>query len=189
MELKNYYSKSWDYKTYFDFVFSMTKETTDKYAQYYPINYKRMERLNSTLVIPDQIQNKINQLKPLTYLVLSEGWCGDCAQIIPVLAKMTEVSKNIELKILIAAQNNELLEKYPTNNSLSVPVVIGMDKETNQEKFVWGARPKFGLELLKKYKSDKNYTKDEFQKDLQMAYNKDKGITIMNELIALHYEI
>ncbi len=189
MVLEEYIDKAIDYNSYFAFVERQIKESNDEYTEYYALNFKRMERLNKSLTIFKEQKEKLNQLQPLTYLVLTEAWCGDCAQIIPVLAKMQEASININLKILIASQNEELLDRYLINNSRSIPVVIGTNKETFKEKFRWGARPSFGNELLKKYKSDENYTKEIFQKDLQMAYNKDKGITVINELIKLHNEI
>ena len=187
--MKKYINAAINYDSYCGYVENQAENSTDKYAEYFPINYQRMERLNKNLSIPDSLKAKINQLTPLYYLILSEGWCGDCAQIVPILAKMEKASKNIELKILIAEENLELLDKYLINNSRSVPLVLGINKENFKVEFKWGARPLFGLELLKKYKSDENYSKDMFQKDLQIAYNKDKGIKTINELIALHYEI
>lgn len=189
MDLADYIKKATDYKSYTSYVENQVTNSSDIHSEYYPINLKRMERLNKTLTVPIEIEEKLNQLKPLQYLVLVEGWCGDCAQILPVLAKMEQVTKNIELKILVADEFPELLDKHMINNARSVPVLIGVDKEYSQTVFIWGSRPFFGNELLKKYKLDKNYTKDQFNIDLQNAYNKDKGITIMNEIIKLHNEI
>ena len=72
---------------------------------------------------------------------------------------------------------------FLTNGAKSIPIVIFLDEENNV-LFHWGPRPEYGNVLLKKHKENpENYPKEEFQKDLQTAYNKDKGFAIIEEIL------
>lgn len=50
----------------------------------------------------------------------------------------------------------------------------------------WGPRPKYGLELLKKFKKNPEiYSKDEFYNDLQVYYAKNRGKDAIDEILEL----
>ena len=60
-----------------------------------------MNRLDKTIQLSDEVIKKLKNFDTnYIWLVLSEGWCGDAAQIVPVIHKMAEVSDKIELKLL-----------------------------------------------------------------------------------------
>src|SRR5215217_2298139 len=65
-----------------------------------------------------------------TRLVISEGWCGDAAQILPILNKMALASdKKIDLRIVLRDENDELMSQYLTNGGKAIPKVIVICKE------------------------------------------------------------
>lgn len=69
-----------------------------------------MDRLDKTLKILEETQSSINNLKNnFTFLVIAEGWCGDAAQIVPVLNKITESSPKLNMKIVLRDENEELI--------------------------------------------------------------------------------
>jgi len=50
----------------------------------------------------------------------------------------------------------------------------------------WGPRPKYGYELLMKYKADPEaYPKDMFYNDLQIYYAKNRGKDAVQEILDL----
>jgi hypothetical protein len=52
------------------------------------------------------------------WIVISEGWCGDAAQLLPVFDKMAEQSEGkIELRIVLRDENEELMSHFLTNKS------------------------------------------------------------------------
>ena len=64
---------------------------TEALAQYTLLNDSRMRRLDKTTKIPDSVQNKLQNLKSnQIWLVLTESWCGDAAQSMPVMNKFAE---------------------------------------------------------------------------------------------------
>ena len=86
-------------------------EQSEDLLNYSALNETRMHRLDKTIVISDENITLLQSLKNnYIWLVLSEGWCGDAAQILPVLNKMALASSGkIELKIVLRDENEELI--------------------------------------------------------------------------------
>ena len=144
---------------------------------YSMLNDKRMDRLDKTIKVSEETQKDINNIKnKVTLLVLAESWCGDAAQIVPIINKIAEGSSKIDLKIVLRDENPELMNQFLTNGSQSIPKVIILDTE-NKVINSWGPRPSIATKMVLDYK-DKNGSIDaEFKKNLQIWYNKDKGIS------------
>jgi len=144
-----------------------------------------MKRLDHTVEVIPELKEYVQRISaPQTWLVITEGWCGDAAQIIPVLNKVAELNKNIQLKFLLRDENLELMDKYLTNGrSRSIPKIIVLD-ENNEELFNFGPRPKELQELFYQMKAnaiDNNSIKEEMHR----WYAKDKTITTQYEIFKL----
>lgn len=153
------------------------------YAKYYSINIKRIERLDKTFFLTDEQKERLNQFNSdFKLLIISEGWCGDAAQVMPVVnVMMNEIG--VEQKIVFRDENPELMDAYLTDGAKSIPILIGVNPQ-GKELFRFGPRPQYGMELLKKHKENpKEYTDEQFHQDLQVWYNQDKGKSIFEELI------
>jgi len=124
---------------------STGKNQTDELTNYSKLNDKRMDRLDKTLGISKETQTSLNQLKDgYTFLVIAEGWCGDAAQVLPVLNKIAEASSKIDLKVVCRDENEPLMEAFLTNGSKSIPKIIIVDKNQNVINS-WGPRPSIAL--------------------------------------------
>jgi hypothetical protein len=130
-----------------------TGETqTDDFLNYSKLNDKRMDRLDKTLKISEETKNSINNLKNnFTFLVIAEGWCGDAAQILPILNKIAESSSKIDLKIVLRDENEELMNRFLTNGSQSIPKIIIVDSN-NEVINSWGPRPSIPAKMVLDYK-------------------------------------
>lgn len=160
-------------------------EQSEYILNYSILNDKRMDRLDKTIQLSENTKNTLNQLdKEVTMLVISEGWCGDAAQILPVLNKMAEATSKITLKIVFRDENPELMDKYLTNGGKSIPIVL-MINEENKALSSWGPRPSIAAKMVLDYKEKHGIIDEDFKKDLQIWYNKDKGNTIQQDIIAL----
>src|SRR5690606_33724710 len=74
-------------------------------------------------------------------LVLSEDWCGDAANSIPVLARLAELAPNLELRLLSRDENPDLMDAHLTNGTArAIPVVMLLDEDF-VERGWWGSRP------------------------------------------------
>jgi hypothetical protein len=165
-------------------------EQSEAYVNYSNLNETRMNRLDKTIQVLDDNANKLKSLKgEYIWLVLSEGWCGDSAQVLPIINKMAEVSKNIELKIVFRDENEELMSHFLTNNNRSIPKLIIIDKVTGSILNSWGPRPIGAAQFMKDYKAEHGLIDEKAKSDLQMWYLHDKGISTQNEIIALMTEI
>ncbi len=155
-------------------------------ANYSKLTYARIKRLDKTLKIEDSITEKVkNVVKPVTWIVLTESWCGDAGQTIPVINKVAELNPNIELKLLLRDDNDELMSEFLTNGGKSIPKLIAYDSESKTVLNTWGPRPSEATKLVNDYKEAHGKLTPEFKQDLQLWYNKDKGKNTAEDLLKL----
>jgi hypothetical protein len=121
----------------------------------------------------------------LIWLVLTEGWCGDAAQTVPIMAKMAGESLNIELKLIFRDENLDIMDEFLTDGGRSIPKLIVLNKETLEVLENWGPRPVEAQELFWKAKNSPDFDYPEVQKALQLWYAKDKTLSTQKELTAL----
>ncbi|MGI9526423.1 MAG: thioredoxin family protein [Weeksellaceae bacterium] len=183
MNLQTYVDKGINFKSYeADIQKVIDSDRNEALDMYYALNLKRMRRLQLKIELNQAQREKLEKLtKNITLLVITEGWCGDAAQIIPMIQLIVDASDKIQEKIVYRDHNPELINEYLTNGAQSIPIIVGVDDQ-GEPLFRWGPRPAFGTILLKKYK-DGEMSKDDFAISLQKEYNKDKGQSIINELI------
>ena len=149
------------------------------------LNDRRMKRLDKTTKLSEETLAKVKDVKaPQTWLVLTEGWCGDAAQNLPVIHKIAEENPNIDLKIVLRDENLELMDEFLTNGGRSIPKMIVLDDSKNV-KSSWGPRPTIATKMVKDYKEANGSLDAEFKKDLQVWYNKDKGNNVQEDVVAL----
>lgn len=162
------------------------KEQTDVRINFTRLNASRMKRLDKTIVLTE---TEINAFKKTsekqTWLILIESWCADGAQTIPVLNKIAEAVPSIDLKIVLRDENIELMNQFLTNGTQSIPKLI-ITNPHNQVLHVWGPRSKAATELVTAYKKEHGEIDDIAKKNLQIWYNKDKGKSIIKDLLELH---
>lgn len=164
---------------------STGNEQSEDLLNYSTLNDKRMDRLDKTLKISEETTNALNKLKDnFSLLVLAEGWCGDAAQIIPVLNKIANITSKIELKIVGRDENEALMNEFLTNGGKAIPKVILVNSK-NEVLNSWGPRPSIATSMVNDYKAANGGLDAEFKKDLQMWYNKDKGNNTQQDIVAL----
>lgn len=190
MTLLEYIKNGYTYDNYIERIEDELEEQIElddpkNYVQYYAINLQRMRRVYKTFKYnPVESQRVKNTKTDIKFLVISEGWCGDASQIVPVVDRLAADLK-IEIKYIFRDNNLDLMENYKTNGALSIPIIIGVTPE-GEEAFRFGPRPAKGMEFLAKYKKDPDkYSKDDFHEDLQRFYNENHGQDIINEILDL----
>jgi hypothetical protein len=184
--------KAIDYNTYFDQIkqFSELKKTSgpeqsQSRIEFTALNYQRMKRLNKTISISEDAKKLLNNAQTKqTWLVITEAWCGDSAQAIPVLNKIAEHSTAIDLKLVYRDEQPELMDIFLTNGGKSIPKLIALSQE-NDVLFSWGPRPSIASQMVNEYKEKNGMLSPEFKQELQLWYTKDKGQNIVVDLISL----
>ncbi len=182
-------------KTYFEYktlVLDLIKEgkstgvnQNEDLLNYTRLNDKRMKRLDKQTILSELAKEEINSIdKDFTWLVLTESWCGDAAQTLPVLNKFSEVNPNIDLKVVLRDENEELMNQFLTNGSKSIPKLIVIDND-NKVVGSWGPRSKVATKMVMAYKEKHGKLDAAFKKDLQIWYHEDKGVNIEKDIVEL----
>lgn len=155
--------------------FSDYLETVEKHEDLWRGIYDRTQTPQTDIDAAQQI--------PGTWhlLALSEDWCGDAANILPVVARLTESLSNVDLRVLPRDENLDLMDAHLTNGkSRSIPVIMILD-DNFVERAWWGPRPSQIQEWVMtegmKMEPGPRY------KQTRMFYARDKGRMILNELV------
>jgi hypothetical protein len=160
-------------------------EQSEALTDYSLLNDRRMKRLDKTLKLSEVTLQEFQKITiPQTWLVLTEGWCGDAAQNLPVLNKIAATSDKIDLKIILRDDNLPLMDLFLTNGGRSIPKLIALDKDNNVLNS-WGPRPDTAAKMVTDYKEKKGVLDSQFKEELQVWYNKDKGQSVQEDLIRL----
>ncbi len=65
-------------------------------------------------------------------LVLAAGWCGDCAQQVPILEHLARASAAVRLRVLERDLHPELRDRLTINGGQRVPVVVFLSEDWQQ---------------------------------------------------------
>lgn len=150
------------------------------------LNNQRMKRLDKQTKLNKETLNKTQKInKDFTWLVLTESWCGDAAQTLPVINKFAEANERIDLKVVLRDENEELMNKFLTNGSKSIPKLIVVDNSSKEVVGSWGPRSLKATKLVQDYKQKYGKVDAKLKTDLQNWYNEDKGFHIEMEMVEL----
>jgi hypothetical protein len=176
-----------DYRDHIDELLAQGKVTgpqqSESLAEYTKLNVARMKRIDKTIEVLPEVEHVIKSIeKPQTWIVITEGWCGDAAQIVPVFNALAKLNDKINLQLVLRDDNLELMDQYLTDGkSRSIPKLIVAEADTLQEIFNWGARPKVLQDKVDEMKAN-NVSFDEIKEMLHGWYAKDKTFSTQKEL-------
>jgi hypothetical protein len=185
--------KSYTYTEYRNYITTLFKEgkatgneQSEALLHYTELNEARMNRLEKTISITEGNSQKLQRLqREYLWLVISEGWCGDSAQILPVIYKMATLSTTIELKMVFRDDNEALMNLFLTNGTKSIPKLIILDKNTIEVLAEFGPRPQEAKQLILDYKAQHGVVDDKGKTALHMWYLHDKGLSTQKEIMNL----
>jgi len=191
--IKSALEKSYTYSEYRTFVsklISEGKSTGNEQSadllHYSELNEVRMNRLEKTLKMDAEILASLQKINSKqTWLVIAEGWCGDVAQILPILNKMALESNKIDLRIVFRDLNDDVMNHFLTNGARAIPKLIIVDKASGKVCNHWGPRPKGASDLIKNYKEKFGIVDEEAKSQLKLWYLKDKGFSTQNEVVEM----
>lgn len=114
-------------------------------------------------------------------LVLAEDWCGDASNTVPVLARLADAVPELELRVLRRDEHPEVMDRYLTNGSRSIPVVIALNEEFGEVGH-WGPRP---TELQSWVLTNRQtIPKSELYPQVRRWYARDRGESTLREVLA-----
>jgi hypothetical protein len=158
---------------------------SEELTEYSKLNEHRMNRWDKHFQPEQNVIDALSAYKGYTWLVITEGWCGDSAQTLPLIARLAHEA-GITLRIVLRDDNLWLMDQYLTNGGRSVPVLICLD-EKGHEVFKWGPRPAKVQEvfLSMKNSTDPEYSYDQIKEAIHLLYARDKGQSLQEDFLAL----
>jgi len=159
---------------------------TESLINYTRLNNQRMTRLTKTTKLDEVTEKALASItRPQTWLIITESWCGDAAQVVPLLQKMADASDQIDTRFVLRDENLELMDQFLFRGGRSIPKLILLD-EHHEVLGSWGPRPQDAQMLFDNWKKEETprpYA--EFSVELQKWYLKDKGQSTFTEVMEM----
>ena len=147
---------------------------TPELLAYSMLNEKRMDRI----LKHGTIETTTTDAKVKKLMLITEGWCGDSAQISPYLYLWsTKLGK--EVRVVLRDEHPACMDLFLTNGTHSIPIVVFLNEE-DEVLAQWGPRPKALIQLIKGWK-EQGMTKEEFNPLIHKWYADDKGLSCVQE--------
>jgi thioredoxin-like negative regulator of GroEL len=158
-------------------------DNSEAMLHYTKMNNQRMNRVEKTTELLPELLSIIENLKGNYHLlVISEGWCGDAAQILPVIQKIAVAARErFTLKMVWRDQQPELMNQHLTNGGKAIPTLLVLNEQNELVLPKWGPRPAVLQQLLAEWKKEEVDYAITAEK-LHSWYAKDKTITTQLEL-------
>ncbi|MFT5010193.1 MAG: hypothetical protein ACI888_000633 [Flavobacteriales bacterium] len=162
-------------------------QDNEEFFAYSKLGLTRTLRIFKTIKLSPEISLKVkSRANNQTWLLITESWCGDASQTVPIIAKLASLNAQVELKIVLRDSNKGLMEHYLTNGAESIPILAILDKNL-EETGRWGPRPEPAKKKVLAYKNleEPKPPYSELSTELQKWYNKDKGALTQTELLEI----
>lgn len=158
---------------------------SEAYINYTRMAQKRMKKWDKIGKLLPELQEKITMIqKPMTWLVITEAWCGDAGQSLPFMNKMAQLNEQIDLKLVIRDEYLELIDQFLTNGARSIPKLIALNHDLNVIGN-WGPRPEPIQNEFIENKTTQKMTGKEFSEYMHLWYAKDKGLSMQLEFLSI----
>jgi thioredoxin family protein len=157
--------------------------TFDAYAAAAQKNADFWRAVHRTAPVPDDLVRRGHALTGTwRLLVLSEDWCGDAVNTVPIIARFAEQIPHLDLRVLPRDQNLDLMDAHLSSGTRSIPAVLALDAEF-VERGWWGPRP---VKLQRWLRSDGLLLpKEERYARTRAWYARDRGRSVLTEVLEM----
>ena len=158
-------------------------DNSEAMLHYTKMNVQRMNRIDKTTVLGEELLLTLQKIEgKYRFLVITEGWCGDAAQIVPVINKIASAAPTkFDLKLVLRDKNLPLIDAHLTNGGRAIPVLLILDEAGNLVLPKWGPRPVAIQNLMIEWKKE-GLEMPELAEKLHGWYAKDKTVATQQEL-------
>lgn len=168
-----------DFRAYWDKAFT--------WQDYFNHEFHKLEDLwrgvYARAVVPEWAMERAAEIGgEWRMLVISEDWCGDASNTVPVMARMAEVMSNIQIRVARRDENPELMDAFLTNGSRSIPLALVLRPDWTVAG-TWGPRPAELQQFVLREKKAGVRPVDDIYRDVRRWYAKDRGETTLRALL------
>ena len=192
LNLQTYFDRGMTYATYRQRIAELLKEKrstappdqdNEYLVRYSRRNQRRMKQLDGNIeLLPELASMLENWSEPLRLLVLTEGWCPDAGNILPYVQTISDATYNLETRYVLRETHPELMDEFLTQDSRSIPIVIGFRAIDGTLLFRWGPRPEPAQAMVIAGKAHPE-RKAEITQRLLDWYQEDAGRTLQREVL------
>ena len=170
-----------EYRAMIDALLAERKTTgvnhSESYLKHTEMNVRRMNRLDKRPeILPEAVSALKSIEKPMLWLVITEAWCGDAAQIIPIVERMANESPNVITRYILRDEHPEIMENFLTDGGKAIPIIVALYPYSGEALGHWGPRPKEAQEMMVDWKLKGNEPYEAFSERLHSWYAKDKTV-------------
>ncbi|RYY57997.1 MAG: thioredoxin family protein [Chitinophagaceae bacterium] len=159
-------------------------EAAVKMILYTQKNQDLMDEYDQAYRIGDALRATVEKAPALTWVVITEGWCGDAAFNVPMFALLEDVfPEKIKLRLFLRDKNPELMDAYLTEGGRSIPKLVLLDQDL-KDKGTWGPRPAPLMTKVGEWKEAGDPLKEMIRKTKEW-YDADQTVTLQQELNTL----
>lgn len=179
-----------EYREMIDQLLMKGKTTGENHSEtmihYTNMNTHRMNRLDKRVKVDDALLARLEKVqRSMTWLILTEAWCGDAAQVLPAIQKIAEHTPKIQTRYILRDENLEIMDRFLTDGrSRSIPMVICLDSQTLEVLGTWGPRPT-GARTLHRELTQQEMLNQEVAEKIHKWYADDKTSSVQNEILHL----
>lgn len=150
--------------------------TYDEYIENATVEQKMIiDKINKKNNLSTDVIEKIKNIKKsVNLLIFAESYCKDCAVILSFLTKMSEINKNIDIKILPRKGNEDILKEY--SKEQKIPTIINLD---NDEKNIFSEFPSIAKEEITNNANEKSNIISEFRNGKYNDYVQNEILQIL----------
>ncbi|HSU13054.1 thioredoxin family protein [Longimicrobium sp.] len=117
-------------------------------------------------------------------LVISEDWCGDASNTVPVIARLAETLPNVEMRVVKRDEHPELMDRHLTSGSRSIPLAVVLRPDWSVAG-QWGPRPSELQDFVLREKKAELRPVGDIYRDVRTWYARDRGETTIREILAV----
>lgn len=177
-----------EYRSLFEQLVAEGKTTgqnqSEGYISYTKLNWTRWTRTEKNAEITRDTFESLQDINEnITLLIITEAWCGDASQSLPVMAKLVDEAPNVSAKLVLRDENEALMNQFLTNGGKAIPKVIVLN-DAQDVLATWGPRPKELQDIVVAFKKEHpESTGMDVSALTQKWYTKNNGVAIQEELV------
>lgn len=167
-----------DFRTYWDNGFTWERYLNGEVEKLEPL----WRGVYARAVVPEWALERGAEVGEWRMLVITEDWCGDASNTVPVMARLAEVLPNIQVRLVKRDENPELMDAFLTSGSRSIPMAIVLRPDWTVAG-AWGPRPGELQAFVLAEKKAALRPVDEIYRDVRRWYARDRGESTLRALL------
>lgn len=178
------------YRQLLDSLLTIGKTTgfdqSESKLNYARLNEQRMRKWEKIGKLKPELQSKLLSIdRPMVWLIITEGWCGDAAQTLPFVQRMAEINPLITIKVILRDEHPDIMNQFLTQGSRSIPKIIALNPDDLSILGDWGPRPGIIQNEFLENKATQARSGKEFTEYMHLWYAKNKGTALQSDFLVI----